>query len=206
MKGKMLIKFFGAFACVSVFFLGGCSLVDYEVEKEGHVWRFAGLVDDSTALVKVTLEQWGEEHDHHLMGWDDDFHRVTETRYYPVGLGSYRLGKGRDSALDVLPEETSTDKYSLRSVKLDDYYAACGVILLDKNENELDTLEIANSNWYGCDSAKLVGSYVMIGASFYLVKDGKFPRQKPAYRYDYLDMNIKFVDINDDFVMYGGKP
>ncbi|MBR4784328.1 MAG: hypothetical protein IK012_03635 [Fibrobacter sp.] len=206
MKGKLFMKMFAALACASVFFLGGCSMVDYEIEEEGHVWRFVGLVDDSTALVKVTLEQRGEEHDHHLFGWDDDFHKIKETKYYYVGMDAYRIGLWRDSTSGTMPEERETDEYGLRLTHLDDYSHRCGLILLDKKDNDLDTLENIYCDGVDDESAKLVGSYVKVDSKFYLVEDGKFPRQKPTYRYEHSDWNIKFVDANGDFLMYGGKP
>ena len=181
----------------------GCTMEEFEIKEEGHIWRFEGLVDDTTACVRVTLDQWGEEHDHHWMGYDDDFHWTKDIRYYSVRLDSYWRGSGMKSAPGMLQEVSKTDDYGLRVENLDSASYACGVILLDRKGKSLDTLETGNCGW---KDAVFVGSYVRIGDSFYLVKDGKFPTQKPTYRFEHTGLNVKFIDANGDYIVYGGKP
>lgn len=190
------------FAALSVVF-SGCTLEEHEIREEGHVWRFVGLVDDSTALVRVTFEQWGETHDHHLMGYDDDFHWTKDTRFYPVRMGSYWRGSGSTSSPGVLERKSKLGDYGLDVVNLGDY--SCGAVLLGKKDVALDTLETDNCGWDN-DSALFVGNYVRIGDSFYLVKDGRFPSQKPAYSFEHTRMGVKFIDRNGDFILYGGNP
>lgn len=204
MKKGFIWKFFASLAILSAFLFVGCSLTEYEIEEEGHVWKFYGLIDDSTAIVKVTFEQWGTEEDHHLMGWDDDFHWTKETRFYPVRMNSYWLGHGHDSSMTALSENNQTNDYTLRSESLDDYSGSCGIILSDKKGNDLDTLEIDQR--CNSDTAKFIGNYARIDNSFYLIKDGKFPKQKPAYRFEHVGRNIKFIDANNNYIIYGGKP
>jgi hypothetical protein len=203
MRNARFVKFLAVPALLCAMLLAGCSMTDYEIEKEGHTWRFVGLVDDSTALVSVALEQWGEEHDHHLMGWDDDFHWTKDASYYPVKMNSYWRGKGSSSVQDTLPQKAETDDYTIRYEKLDKYFSTCGAILSDRKGNDLDTLELERCS---SDSARFVGSYVRIDNGFYLVQDDRFPRQRPAYRFEYAGGAIKFTDANGDYIIYGGKP
>lgn len=105
------------------------------------------------------------------------------------------------------PELDSTDQYSLQIEKIVEYSAACAVILQDSKKKNLDTLEIdlcprANSN----ESPKFVSNYLKIDNRFYKIEKGKFPRQKPAYQIEHKDRHIKFIDINDDYIIYGGEP
>lgn len=207
MTGSKKIHLFQmAVVALSMALLGGCTLTEYEIEEEGHTWRLSGLANDSVAVVKVTFDQWGTEHDHHFMGYDDDFHWTKDTRYYQVKMNSYGIAPWSDASGKTLSEKSRTDEYGLRFDRLDSYSPACGVILLDKKKRELDTLEIDNCSWDEGDSAKFVGNYVKMDRSFYLVKDGRFPSQKPAYRVDYVGRNIKFTDANGDYIIYGGKP
>lgn len=203
MRNMTFMMFLAAPAIMCATLLAGCSMMDYEIEKERHTWKFEGLVDDSTALVKVYLEQWGEEHDHHLMGYDDEFHWTKDERYYQVGMNSYWRGKEYNSAQATLSQEAETKDYTIRYEDLDKYSWTCGAILSDKKGNDLDTLELERC---GSDSAKFVGNYVQIDNGFYLVKDGTFPKQKPAYRFEHADGTIKFTDVNGDYIIYGGKP
>ena len=39
-----------------------------------------------------------------------------------------------------------------------------------------------------------------------MVKDGRFPSQKPAYSFEHTRMGVKFIDRNGDFILYGGNP
>lgn len=203
MKKGFIWKLSAATIILSAVFFSGCSMEDYEITEEGHVWKYQGLVNDSTALVMVTFEQWGEEHDHHLMGWDDDFHWIKETLYYPVGINRYWLGQGRETAIATLSQVSETNDYGLRSERLDNYSSACGIILLDKKGEELDTLEIEKCQ---SDSAVFIGNYVNVDNAFYLVQDGRFPKQKPAYKFEHAGRNIKFTDADGDYIIYGGKP
>lgn len=203
MRNARFVKFLAVPVLLCAALLTGCSMTDYEIEKESHTWRFVGLVDDSTALVSVALEQWGEEHDHHLMGWDDDFHWTKDASYYPVRMNSYWCGKGGSSAQDTLPQKAETDDYTIRYEKIDKYFSTCGAILSDRKGNDLDTLELERCS---SDSARFVGSYVKIDNGFYLVQDDRFPRQRPAYRFEHTGGAIKFTDANGDYIIYGGKP
>ena len=203
MKKVFTINLFAGLAALSLALLSGCTMYSHEIEDEAHTWRFVGLVDDSTALVSVSLEQWGETHDHHLMGYDDDFHWTKDAHYYPVKMNTYWQGKGREETPQTLPEKSETDDYGLRIEPLDDYSWACGIILTDRKGKGLDTLERPKCD---SDSAKFVGSYVRVGNGFYLVEDGKFPKQKAAYTFEHTGYNIKFTDMNGDYIIYGGKP
>ena len=203
MRNARFVKFLAVPALLCAMLLAGCSMTDYEIEKEGHTWRFVGLVDDSTALVSVALEQWGEEHDHHLMGWDDDFHWTKDASYYPVRMNSYWRGKGSETPPKTLSQKAETKSYTIRYEKLYNYSPTCGAILSDRKGNDLDTLELERCS---SDSARFIGSYVRIDNGFYLVQDDRFPRQRPAYRFEYAGGAIKFTDANGDYIIYGGKP
>lgn len=200
---KSLLLFW---ALLPALFWSGCYLYEYEIEKEAHSWQFVGLVNDSVAIVKVTLEQWGTKYDNHFMGYDDAFHKTIESHYYWVQMNSYDISK-HDGSIQKLAELDSTDQYSLQIEKMVEYSAACAIILQDSKKKNLDTLEIdrcprANSN----ESPKFVSNYLKIDNSFYKIENGKFPKQKPAYRIEQKDRRIKFIDINDDYIIYGGEP
>ena len=191
---------------LSVLFWCGCA-TDYEIEKEAHVWRFYGLENDTTAIVKVTLEQWGTTHDHHIMGWDDDFHKTTELRYYTTSMNSYKINERKNESRGTLEELDSTDQYRLHIEKVDDYSAICAIILQDNKKKNLDTLEIDNCPKENSEkSPKFVGNYVKIDNCFYKIEKGKFLSQKPTYKFKHENYNIMFVKANGDYIIYGGKP
>lgn len=181
-------------------------MYEYEIEKEAHNWQFVGLVNDSIAIVKVTLEQWGTEHDNHLMGYDDDFHKTVESHYYWVQMNSYDISK-HDGSIQKLPELDSTDQYSRQIEKIVEYSTACAIILQDNKKKNLDTLEIDHCpKENSAESPKFVGNYVKIDNCFYKIEKGKFLSQKPTYKFKHENYNIKFVKANGDYIIYGGEP
>lgn len=191
---------------LSVLFWCGCAN-DYEIEKEAHVWSFLGLENDTTAIVKVTLEQWGTEHDHHIMGWDDDFHKTTDLKYYTTSMNSYKISEHKNSGKGALEELDSTDKYCLHIEKVDDYSAVCAVILQDNKKKNLDTLEIDHCpKENSAESPKFVGSYVKIDNSFYKIEKNKFLSQKPTYKFQHVNYSIKFIRADGNYIIYGGEP
>ena len=206
-----MIKNFNIFITCLLFslmvFLCSCYLYEYEIEEEAHSWSFIGLESDSSAVVKVTLEQWGTIHDNHLMGWDDDFHDTKNTHYYTIGINNYRISELQNYKQNLLPLLNSTDQYTLQIKKLVDYSTACALILQDKKKKNLDTLEIDHCPKEDSEETpKFVGSYLKINNLFFKIEKGKFPTQKPAYKVEQNDRNIKFTDINGKFIIYGGEP
>jgi hypothetical protein len=203
---KFLKSLLLVWALLPALFWSGCYMYEYEIEKEAHNWQFVGLVNDSIAIVKVTLEQWGTEHDNHLMGYDDDFHKTVESHYYWVQMNSYDISK-HDGSIQKLPELDSTDQYSRQIEKIVEYSTACAIILQDNKKKNLDTLEIDNCPKENSEkSPKFVGNYVKIDNCFYKIEKGKFLSQKPTYKFKHENYNIKFVKANGDYIIYGGKP
>ncbi len=190
---------------LSTLFWCGCS-IDYEIEKEAHVWNYYGLKNDSTAIVKVTFEQWGTAHDNHIMGYDDDFHKTTDLQYYAIKMNSYEISECHDGC-PILSELDSTEQYRVLVEKIVEYSSTCAIILQDSKKKNLDTLEIDNCPKENSEkSPKFVGNYVKIDNCFYKIEKGKFLRQKPTYKFKHENYNIKFVKANGDYIIYGGKP
>ena len=190
---------------LSTLFWCGCS-IDYEIEKEAHVWNFYGLENDSTAVVKVTLEQWGTTHDNHIMGYDDDFHKTTDVHYYAIRMNSYDISMRYDGS-SILSESDSTEQYRVLVEKIVDYSAACAIILQDSKKKNLDTLEIDSCpKENSAKSPKFVGSYIKIDNCFYKIDKGKFLSQKPTYKFEHVNYNIKFVKADGNYIIYGGQP
>lgn len=203
---KYLKNIFTFLVVLTAQFWSGCT-TDYEIEKEVHNWSFVGLDNDSTAVVKVVLEQWGTSHDHHLMGWDDDFHNTTDLKYYSVNINSYKISERLNGDRKMLPEQDSTEEYCIKAERIVDYSTTCAIILQDKKNKNLDTLEIdycpkENS----AETPKFVGRYLKINNCFYKIEKGKFPIQKPEFRFDHKDYSVKFTHADGKFIMYGGEP
>ncbi|SHK70003.1 hypothetical protein [Fibrobacter sp. UWB12] len=203
---KILKNTFPFLMALSVLFWCGCA-TDYEIEKEAHVWRFYGLENDTTAIVKVTLEQWGTTHDHHIMGWDDDFHKTIDLKYYTTSMNSYKISVRNNESKGALEELDSTDQYRLRIEKEDDYSTVCAIILQDNKKKNLDTLEIDHCpRENSAESPKFVGSYLKIDNCFYKIEKNKFHSQKPTYKFQHVDYNIKFTRADGSYIIYGGEP
>ena len=56
------------------------------------------------------------------------------------------------------------------------------------------------------ENALLVAHYLKVNGDFYEIRKGKFVSQEPAYRMLEEHGNLKFLDNDDNFVMYSGKP
>lgn len=213
---KILILF-------AVLAVAGCSLEEHEVQRAGHSWSFMGVLDDSTAAVKVTYWESGEIHDHHIMGYDDDFHRDVSLKYYAVRMNSYWISSddsrledfSRDDDTGIIPKwcdscyvvgKIDGKTYGVKSSPLDIYSDACAVILVDEKKT-LDSLELES-----CSKIKMhiaisfEAHYLKVENNLYEIRDGKFPSQRPAYKVQQEGCNIKFTDSDGDYIVYGGAP
>ena len=209
-------------AALCATFIFGCS-IDYEVEEGYHSWSFAGLQNDSVAVVKVTYNERGHIHDNHIMSWQDgeSFHETVSEYYYPVKMTSYWIGSRASSAEnytgDSLPKipscamnsldigSVNKKTYCIELVELDDY-GACALVLSDE-KSTLDSLEFSGCRGFE-DKGKVAfaANYLRVDKSLYLIADDKFPSQSPAFKIVEENRNIKFIDRNGDYVIYGGTP
>lgn len=209
-------------AALCATFIFGCS-IDYEVEEGYHSWSFAGLQNDSVAVVKVTYNERGHIHDNHIMSWIDgeSFHETVSENYYPVKMTSHWIGGKSSSAEKYLGDTLSTipscamnslavgsvgqKTYCIEKVELDDF-GACALVLSDE-KSILDSLEFSRCHGFE-DKGKIAfaANYLRVDKSLYLIADDKFPSQSPAFRIVEENRNIKFIDRNGDYVIYGGTP
>lgn len=202
--------------------LFGCALEEHEVETGGHSWYFVGIKDDSTAVVRVEYWESGKIHDHHLMGWDDDFNDLVSTEYCTVRMNSYWRGARKSSIKSLLPDSVAVPEwcdscitagridgevYGVKKISLNEYDNWEIALVLVNEKGNQDSLEL---EWmpYSFDpkNVALQDPYLRIAGELYVVKDGKFPTQRPAYRIDHIDGAIKFTDSEGNYIIYGGEP
>lgn len=210
-------------ALLAGLFLAGCSMYEHEIEQAGHNWSFLGVLDDSTAAVKVSYWESGEVHDHHLMGYDDDFSRTVAVEHFAVRMNSYWISSD-DSRLNKISNSDGTGDipkwcdgcyvvgeidgkmYGAKSAFLDSYSNACAIILVDEKKVR-DSLEFESCTESRLYSAlSLVAHYLKVDTDLYEIRDGMFPTQRPAYRIRSEGGNLKFIDSKGDFIVYGGAP
>ena len=219
MRNARFVKFLAVPALLCAMLLAGCSMTDYEIEKEGHTWRFVGLVDDSTALVSVALEQWGEEHDHHLMGWDDDFHWTKDVVLAVIIGVCSELDQGENVGVDT---PAADDVAARRGQQQSAAAGAHGTCQQDGCADPAAhvRIEFGRFNIFCLDLPGVRVNFLKSDAKAFdefphcqnvadhrdIVQDDRFPRQRPAYRFEYAGGAIKFTDANGDYIIYGGKP
>ena len=208
------------FLMLLVLALAGCYLEEHEVERGGHSWSLAGIMDDSTAVVKVVFWESGTIHDHHFMGWDDDFYNEISKEYIPVKMTSYWRGRSYSSPNSLLADSVPVPDwcdscgvagiidgktYGVELTPLDSFSSACALVLVSEKKI-LDSLELEN-----CDkidvhkSVALEAHYLRVNGLLYEIRDGKFPRQTPVIVIQENNGMIKFSS-NREYVIYGGEP
>lgn len=201
----------------------GCAMDEYHIESESYGWRYEGLADDTTAVVSVEHREGGHIECHHIPNLDDgeSFSRVVSKKYYKVGMKSLwvkdwtgSLPKEREMNDDYprwsdgcLAMDTLDGKfYCVEAARLDGYSYSCGFILIDGSNRDLDTLERPSCTGNVSESVSFAGHYLKINGDFFEIRKGKFVSQDPAYRMTEEHGNLKFLDKDDNFVMYSGKP
>lgn len=199
-----------------VVFLWACSSDEHEVlEYAGHSWVFEGVLDDSTAAVKVS--HWTSK----------DSGGVRETsweKHYAVRMNSYWISSDDsklESFLKTVGEKAEIpswcegcyaagkiDKktYGIKSSPLDDFSDACALILVDEKKN-LDSLELEKCWTINMKtSLSLQVRYLNVDGDLYEVRNGAFPSQRPVYRIKNEGDRLKFTDSKGDYIIYGGAP
>ena len=206
---------------LAVLALFGCYLEEHEVERGGHSWSLEGVKDDSTAVVKVVYWVSGTIHDHHLMGWDDDFYHEISKEYFAVRMTSYWRGRSHSSVGALLPADSVPvpewcdscgiagmidDKvYGVEKVPLDSFSAACALVLVSESKI-LDSLELENCDKVDLSkSVALEAHYLRVNGLLYEVREGKFPRQTPVIVIQENNGSVRFSS-HGEYVIYGGEP
>ncbi len=208
-----------------VLFLCACVGYDYEEREEYFIWSYEGLIDDTTAVVSVVDEIYGYKNDNHFMGWDDgSYTEVVSKYYYPVGMQSRWVGKKKKSLEELVAvgnvDSSALEKWMencfamgeidgqflcLDAVTFPEFRGNTGLILVDKDKKDLDTLEL--ENWVNLDeSVSFLQHYLKVDNNLYEIRDGKFISQRPKFRIVKDGRKIVFIDENGDFTWYGGEP
>ena len=208
------------FLMLPILALFGCYLEEHEIEKGGHSWRLEGIKDDSTAVVKVVYWESGTIHDHHFMGWDDDFYNEISSEYIAVRMTSFWRGQSYSMRNALLPADTmpipkwcdscivvgiiDEKTYGVERVPLDSFSTDCALVLMSEKK-VLDSLELENCDGNTTRSIALEAHYLRLNGLLYEIRDGKFPRQTPIIEIQQSDGGLKFTS-NGEYVIYGGEP
>lgn len=215
------------FLVLMVLSFWGCAMDEYHIEYESYGWRYEGLADDTTAVVSVEHREGGHIECNHFMSYDDgeSFSNVVSKKYYKVGMKSLWIGKGKGRLTDLLPAKREMNDiyprwsdgclamdtldgkfYCIEADRLDNYSYSCGFVLIDDSNADLDTLERSSCPWDVAASVSFVAHYLKVDGDFFEIREGKYVSQEPAYRMIEENGNLRFLDKNDNFVMYSGKP
>jgi len=121
------------------------------------------------------------------------------------------VGKVDSSALEKWMEncfamgEIDGQFLCLDAVTFPEFRENTGLILVDKDKKDLDTLEL--ENWVNLDeSVSFLQHYLKVDNNLYEIRNGKFISQRPKFRIVKDGRKIVFIDENGDFTWYGGKP
>lgn len=211
------------FLLLMVLSFWGCALDEYHIEHESYGWHYVGLADDTTAVVAVEHREGGYIECHHIASLDDgeSFSNLVSKKYYKVGMRSMwienwvgTIPKKRqmnndyprwtDGCLDM--DSLDGKFYCVEAARLDSYSNSCGFILIDGANMDLDTLERPSCTGNVSELVFFVGHYLKVNGDFFEIREGKFVSQDPVYQMTEENGNLKFLDKEDNFIMYSGKP
>ena len=135
------------------------------------------------------------------------FHTTSDTETIAYIITRERLRTTSiENALSRAMDTLDGKFYCVEADRLDDYSYSCGFILIDDSNVDLDTLERPSCTGNVSESVSFVAHYLKVNGDFYEIRKGKFVSQEPAYRMLEEHGNLKFLDNDDNFVMYSGKP